>query len=140
MEPNDNQFDHLFDMIDQLIKLEKENVEQNSELLQEMMAEGIMDIHTLDRVADRLLDSMHGITGAGEVEYRQYLDYIKTFNPSEAKKRKNDLEYDLGYKTHVLYAAAILCKKELEGKQSSDGQSSFNVIMQNYIPKGRPFS
>lgn len=135
MELNDNQFDHLFDMIDQLIKLEKENVEQNSELLQEMMTEGIMDIDTLDRVADRLLDSMHGITGAGEVEYRQYLDYIETINPAEAKKRKNDLEYDLGYKTHVLYAAAILCKKELEGKQSSDGQSSFDVIMKNYIPK-----
>ena len=135
MKPNDNQFDHLFDMIDQLIKLEKENVEQNSVLLQEMMTEGIMDIDTLDRVADRLLDSMHGITGAGEVEYRQYLDYIETINPAEAKKRKNDLEYDLGYKTHVLYAAAILCKTELEGKQSPNGQSSFDVIMQNYIPK-----
>ena len=125
----------LYDHIEQLIKLERESAEQNTLLLQEMIAHDEQNIQVLDRVADRLMDSMYGITGEGEKAYRLYLDYIETFNPSEAKERKEDLEYDLGYKTHILYAAAILCRKELEGFHSADGKSSFDVVMQDYIPK-----
>jgi hypothetical protein len=99
------------------------------------MSRGIQDVDKLDRVADQILDVMHGLSGEGEDFYRQYLDYIATFNPTEAKKRRDDLEYDLGYKTHVLYAAAMLCKKEMEGKVSPDGRTSFQVVMDDYIPK-----
>ena len=106
--------DELFQLIEHLTELEHKNVELNSILLQDMINKGIQDIHKLDQVADRLMDSMLGITGAGEEMYRKYLDYIETFNPQEAKERKDDLEYELGYKTHVLYASAILCKKETE--------------------------
>ena len=60
---------------------------------------------------------------------------MATFNPTEAKKRRDELEYDLGYKTHVLYASALLCKKEMEGKKSPDGRTSFQVVMDDYIPK-----
>ena len=98
---------NLYDHIEQLIKLERESAEQNTLLLQEMIAHGEQNIQVLDRVADRLMDSMYGITGEGEEAYRLYLDYIETFNPSEAKERKEDLEYDLGYKTHILYAPNI---------------------------------
>jgi hypothetical protein len=135
MTSYEDNYDHLFSMIDQIIKLEKKSVELNTSLLQELIDRGERNIHTLDCVADRLLDTMNGLTGGGENEYRQYLDYIETFNPTEAKERRDDLEYDLGYKTHVLYAAAILCRKELEGKQSKNGQPSFDVIMKNYNPK-----
>lgn len=127
--------DDLNDNINKLIQLEKSSSEQNSMLLQKLMNQGEQNIDTLDQVADRLLDSMLGITGAGEDVYRQYLNYLETFNPEEAKERKDNLEYDLGYKTHVLYAAAMLCSKELDGQSSSDGKSSFSVVMQHYIPK-----
>ncbi|MBR4792325.1 MAG: hypothetical protein IK038_01550 [Bacteroidaceae bacterium] len=135
MEHSGDKYDHLLSLIDQIIELEKKSVELNTSLLQEMIDSGERNIDTLDRVADRLLDTMNGFTGGGENEYRQYLDYIETFNPIEARERREDLEYDLGYKTHILYAAAILCHKELEGKQSKDGRPSFDVIMKNYIPK-----
>ena len=135
MTPYEDNNNHLFSMIDQIIELEKKSVKQNTSLLQEMIDSREHDIQTLDSVADRLLDTMNGLTGDGENEYRKYLDYIETFNPTEAKKRRDDLEYNLGYKTHILYAAAILCRKELKGKQSKDGQSSFDVIMKNYISK-----
>lgn len=128
----DRQF---FNNIEHLIELENESARTNSEILTNMMNHGIRDINQLDRVADRLLDTMHGLTGAGEEMYHKYLDYIATFDPQEAKERRDDLEYDMGYKTHVLYAAALLCQKEMEGRYSPDGRSSFQVIMDEYIPK-----
>lgn len=127
--------DELKKNIRKIIQLEQASVEQNSTLLRELMNQGVQNIDELDRVADRLLDTMCGITGAGEDIYRRYIDYIETFDPEEAKERKDDLEYDLGYKTHVLYAAALLCLQELNGYSSADGKPSFDVVMQQYIPK-----
>lgn len=127
--------DELKKNIRKIIQFEQASVEQNSALLRDLMNQGVQNIDELDRVADRLLDTMFGITGEGEDIYRHYLDYIETFDPEEAKKRKDDLEYDLGYKTHVLYAAALLCQQELSGYSSFDGEPSFDVIMQQYIPK-----
>lgn len=97
MTSYEDNYDHLFSMIDQIIKLEKKSVELNTSLLQELIDRGERNIHTLDCVADRLLDTMKGLTGGGENEYRQYLNYIETFNPTEAKERRDDLEYNLGY-------------------------------------------
>ena len=128
----DNEF---YESIENLLKLERKSLTQNTDLLKSLMSRGIQDVDKLDRVADRLLDVMHGFSGEGEDVYHQYLDYIATFDPIEAKQRRDDLEYDLGYKTHVLYAAAMLCKKEMKGKVSPDGRTSFQVVMDDYIPK-----
>lgn len=127
--------EEFYNNIQRLLDLERACLAQNTELLKDLMRRGVQDIDILDRVADRLLDVMHGLSGEGEDFYRQYLDYIATFNPTEAKERRDDLEYDLGYKTHVLYASALLCKKEMEGMVSPDGRTSFQVVMDDYIPK-----
>lgn len=127
--------EEFYKNIEKLLELERESLALNSELLTDLMNRGVKDITKLDHVADRLLDVMHGFSGEGEDVYHQYLDYIATFNPIEAKQRRDNLEYDLGYKTHVLYAAAMLCKKEMEGKVSSDGRTSFQVVMDDFIPK-----
>lgn len=127
--------DELEENIKKLIQFEQAEVDQSSALLQELMSQGVQNIDELDHVADCLLDTMLGITGAGEDVYRQYLDYIETFDPVEAKERKDDLEYDMGYKTHVLYAAALLCQQELNGCISIGGKPSFDVVLQQYIPK-----
>lgn len=127
--------EEFYKNIEKLFELERESLALNSELLKELMNHGVKDIAKLDHVADRLLDVMHGISGEGEELYHQYLDYIATFDPIEAKQRRDDLEYDLGYKTHVLYASALLCKKEMEGMVSPDGRTSFQVVMDDYIPK-----
>ena len=96
----------FYESIENLLKLERESLTQNTELLKSLMSRGIQDVDKLDRVADQILE-----------------------------KRRDDLEYDLGYKTHVLYAAALLCKKELESKVAPDGRTSFQVVMDDYIPK-----
>ena len=127
--------DELYNNINRALHLEHENAEHASRLLQEAMNRGEKNIEMLDRIADRLMDSMIGLSGEGEDMYRTYLDYIETFNPTEAKERKNDLEYDLGYKTHVLYAAAMLCQKEVEDFTATNGKPAFDVIMHEYIPK-----
>lgn len=127
--------EEFYKNIEKLLELERESLALNSELLTDLMNRGVKDIKKLDYVADRLLDVMHGFSGEGEDVYHQYLDYIATFDPIEAKQRRDDLEYDLGYKTHVLYSAAMLCKKEMEGKVSPDGRLSFQVVMDDYIPK-----
>ena len=127
--------EEFYKNIEKILELERESLALNYELLTDLMDRGVKDITKLDHVADRLLDVMHGLSGEGEVFYRQYLDYMATFNPTEAKKRRDELEYDLGYKTHVLYASALLCKKEMEGKKSPDGRTSFQVVMDDYIPK-----
>ncbi len=127
--------EEFYKNIEKLLELERESLALNSELLTDLMNRGVKDIAKLDHVADRLLDVMHGFSGEGEDVYHQYLDYIATFNPIEAKQRRDNLEYDLGYKTHVLYAAAMLCKKELKGKMAPDGRTSFQVVMDDYIPK-----
>ena len=127
--------EELYKNIEKLLELERESLALNSELLTDLMNRGVKDITKLDHVADRLLDVMHGFSGEGEDVYHQYLDYIATFDPIEAKQRRDNLEYDLGYKTHVLYAAAMLCKKEMEGKVSPDGRTSFQVVMDDFIPK-----
>ena len=132
---NSKYMDDLKNNINKLIQIERASSEQNSILLHELMSRGEQNIDKLDSVADRLMDTMLGITGAGEEVYRQYLDYIETFNPVEAKERKEELEYNLGYKTHVLYAAAMLCQQELDGHNSIDGSPSFSVVIQHYIPK-----
>lgn len=127
--------EEFYKNIEKLLELERESLTLNSELLVDLMDRGVKDISKLDQVADRLLDVMHGISGEGEDLYHQYLDYIATFDPIEAKQRRDDLEYDLGYKTHVLYASALLCKKEMEGMVSPDGRTSFQVVMDDYLPK-----
>ena len=127
--------EEFYKNIEKILELERESLALNYKLLTDLMDRGVKDITKLDHVADRLLDVMHGLSGQGEDFYRQYLDYIATFNPTEAKKRRDNLEYDLGYKTHVLYAAALLCKKELESKVAPDGRTSFQVVMDDYIPK-----
>ena len=127
--------EEFYKNIEKILELERESLALNHELLTDLMDRGVKDITKLDHVADRLLDVMHGLSGQGEDFYRQYLDYMATFNPTEAKKRRDELEYDLGYKTHVLYASALLCKKEMEGKKSPDGRTSFQVVMDDYIPK-----
>lgn len=125
----------FFENLRRLHKMEMESAEQNSRLLQDMMDMGVQDINKLDRIADRLMDTMLGVSGAGEEMYLKYLDYIESFNPEEGHRRKDDLEYELGYKTHVLYAAALLCQKEMEECVNKKGQSSFEVVIKEYIPK-----
>ena len=55
--------DELYKNINRALHLEHENAEHASRLLQEAMNRGEKNIDMLDRIADRLLDSMNGFSG-----------------------------------------------------------------------------
>ena len=58
--------DELYNNIKRVLQLEHENAEHASRMLQEAMNRGEKNINMLDRIADRLLDSMNGFSGEGE--------------------------------------------------------------------------
>ena len=62
--------DELYNNINRILQLEHENAEQASQMLQEAMNRGEKNIDMLDRIADRLLDSINGFSWEGEDMYR----------------------------------------------------------------------
>ena len=122
----------------QSIALEQRMAKQAGKRLNEAMRNNIQDINVLDRIADQLLDTMSGLSGAGERTYMKYIKYLGTFNPQAAKETKDAYEDIMGYKIHVAYAAARLAKelhKEqvdqagknyFEGHLSSVGRNGFD--------------
>ena len=76
----------------QSIALEQRMAKQAGKRLNEAMRNNIQDINVLDRIADQLLDTMSGLSGAGERTYMKYIKYLGTFNPQAAKETKDAYE------------------------------------------------
>ena len=93
--------------------------------MNEAMRNNIQDINVLDRIADQLLDTMSGLSGAGERTYMKYIKYLGTFNPQAAKETKDAYEDIMGYKIHVAYAAARLAKELHKGQVDQAGKNYF---------------
>ena len=73
------------------IALEQRMAKQAGKRLNEAMRNNIQDINVLDRIADQLLDTMSGLSGAGERTYMKYIKYLGTFNPQAAKETKSTI-------------------------------------------------
>lgn len=114
----------LIDMIDEMVKQQKEQLRHSRMMLAGFKALGETDLHYMDTYMDPLRDFMEQ---GGEVEklYREYLDHIATFKPKEAKERTDDLEDDLGYKTEIAYAAAYVAREICRTEKGVDGDSFF---------------
>ena len=106
----------------QSIALEQRMAKQAGKRLNEAMRNNIQDINVLDRIADQLLDTMSGLSGAGERTYMKYIKYLGTFNPQAAKETKDTYEDIMGYKIHVAYAAARLAKELHKGQVDKAGK------------------
>ena len=106
----------------QSVALEQRMAKQAGKRLNEAMRNNIQDINVLDRIADQLLDTMSGLSGAGERTYMKYIKYLETFNPQAAKETKDAYEDIMGYKIHVAYAAARLAKKLHKGQVDQAGK------------------
>ena len=63
--------------------------------------------------------------GDAESLYLEYIGHIATFNPLEAKERKEDLEESLGYKTEIAYAAAFVAREICRAEKCTDGDEFF---------------
>lgn len=78
----------------------------------------------MDEYMDVLFDFMDPLSET-EMLMRQYYDYIATFDPHEAKKRIENLEDKLGYKTKIVYGAGLVCQKLHKGQTDKGGNDYF---------------
>lgn len=82
------------------------------------------DVSYMDSFMDTLFDFMDPESDTEEL-YRDYLAHIATFNPKEAKSRIEDLEEHLGYKAHIVYAAAYVAQELHFGQKDKGGKDYF---------------
>ena len=83
----------------QSVALEQRMAKQAGKRLNEAMRNNIQDINVLYRIADQPLDTMPGLSGAGERTYMKYIKYLGTFNLQAAKKQKMPMKisWDIRY-------------------------------------------
>ena len=74
------------------------------------------DLSYMDGYMDTLFDFMDP-GGDTEALYREYLAHVATFNPQKAKEYEESLDEHLGYKVHVVFAAAYVARDLHQGQK-----------------------
>lgn len=120
----------------QVVEMERDMAKRASKQLSEAIRNNVQDIDALDRMADNLMDTMLGLSGAGERTYLQYIRYLETFNPAAAKETKENYEELMDYKIHAAYAAAKLAKELHKGQVDKAGKDYFEEHLSTVAGKG----
>ena len=100
----------MLDMFAEISRQQDEQFRQCKIMLAGFKATGETDLDYMDSYMECLHDFMEQ-GGDAESLYLEYIGHIATFNPLEAKERKEDLEESLGYKTEIAYAAAFVARE-----------------------------
>lgn len=82
------------------------------------------DLRYMDQFMDPLYDFIEPGAETEDV-MRQYIDYIRSFDAVEARKRTESLEDDLGYHVKTVFAAGLLAQKLHEGQKDKGGNDYF---------------
>ena len=91
------------------------------------------DLSYMDGYMDTLFDFMDP-GGDTEALYREYIEHIASFNPEKAKRSYEDLEEHLGYKVHVVFAAAYVAQELHQGQKDKGGNDYFRSHL---LPVGK---
>lgn len=91
------------------------------------------DLSYMNGYMDTLFDFMDS-GGDTEALYRDYLAHVATFNPQKAKEYEESLDEHLGYKIHVVYAAAHVAKELHQGQKDKGGNDYFSSHL---LPVGK---
>ena len=91
------------------------------------------DLSYMDVYMDSLFDFMDPGSET-EAIYRDYLAHIATFNPQKAKKYEESLDEFLGYKIHVVFAAAHVARELHQGQKDKGGNDYFRSHL---LPVGK---
>ena len=91
------------------------------------------DLSYMDNYMDTLFDFMDP-GGETEAVYRDYLAHVATFNPQKAKKYEESLDEHLGYKIHVVFAAAYVAR-DLHQEQKDKGGNDY--FSSHLLPVGK---
>lgn len=114
----------MIDMFAEIAKQQEAQVRQCKTMLAGFKVTGETDLDYMDSYMDCLHDFMEQ---GDDVEslYLEYISHIATFNPLEAKERKEDLEESLGYKTEIAYAAAYVARNICRAEKGTEGDEFF---------------
>ena len=91
------------------------------------------DLSYMDSYMDVLFDFMDPGSDT-EALYRDYIDHIASFNPEKAKRYSDSLEEHLGYKIHVVFAAAYVARELHHGQKDKGGNDYFSSHL---LPVGK---
>lgn len=91
------------------------------------------DLLYMDSYMDVLFDFMDSGSDT-EALYRDYIDHIASFNPEKAKRYSDSLEEHLGYKIHVVFAAAYVARELHHGQKDKGGNDYFSSHL---LPVGK---
>lgn len=91
------------------------------------------DLSYMDGYMDTLFDFMDP-GGDTEALYREYLAHVATFNPQKAKEYEESLDEHLGYKIHVVFAAAYVARELHHGQKDKGGNDYFSSHL---LPVGK---
>lgn len=91
------------------------------------------DLLYMDSYMDVLFDFMDPGSDT-EALYRDYIDHIASFNPEKAERYSESLEEHLGYKIHVVFAAAYVARELHQGQKDKGGNDYFSSHL---LPVGK---
>ena len=91
------------------------------------------DLSYMDGYMDSLFDFMDP-GGDTEALYRDYLVHVATFNLQKAKKYEESLDEHLGYKIHIVFAAAYVARELHKGQKDKGGNDYFSSHL---LPVGK---
>lgn len=120
-----DKYDEFYTRLTHCIDMERKISNDNIRQLNAAMKNGCRDIDQLDSLANPLFDSMLGVSGIGKRTYLHFIKYLETFNPDEAKRRREMYEDALRYKIHVAYIAARFAKNIHQGQVDKAGVDYF---------------
>ncbi|MBR5398948.1 MAG: hypothetical protein IK103_04045 [Bacteroidales bacterium] len=120
--------DEMKDIFKQVAEEQHKTIRLCKTILAGFKASNEKDIKYMDSYMDPLWDMMEQGNDVEQL-YREYLEYIATFNPEESRNRIEDLDYSLGYWTPVIYAAAYVARELHRGHKDSDGSDYFKSCL-----------
>ena len=91
------------------------------------------DLSYMNGYMDTLFDFMDP-GGDTEALYREYLAHVATFNPLKAKEYEESLDEHLGYKIHIVFAAAHVARELHQGQKDKGGNDYFSSHL---LPVGK---
>jgi len=97
-------------------------IDQHAAALYRAMWRGEKDIDVLEKLADPLL---HNCPESAEEDYRNFIEYIREFNPNIARNHEDLLDDLIGYKNHIIFAAAKLARELHKGQTDKGGNDYF---------------
>lgn len=116
--------DEMKEMFARITAMQNAQQRQAVTMLAGFIAMKETDIDYMDSYIDPLYDFMDQGSDTEEV-VREYISYISTFDPQDAKERIDDLEESLGYKATIVYAAGLLAKQLHAGQKDKGGNDYF---------------